>query len=187
MTTLHRLLTLLAAFLSLGAALALLLHAGLPNRADYTGYRVGVGLAMAPEIGARAPAFTLPTTRSEPLALERARGANTIINFWATWCQPCRREMTELQTLYEMENGRLRILAVNLGESAETVRNWVKHLGLTYDVLLDPGKDVARRYQVRGLPSTYLLDPAHRIQRVYYGALRYEQLQADLMRLDRKV
>ncbi|MCY3834083.1 MAG: TlpA disulfide reductase family protein [Chloroflexi bacterium] len=182
----HRLLHLLAALLSLGAALALLRHAGLPDRADYTGIRGSDGSAVAPEIGARAPDFTLLTTRAEPLALQQMRGATTIINFWATWCQPCHREMLALQRLYEIEDGELRILALNLGESAETARNWVSQLGLTYDVLLDSGEHVARLYQVRGLPATYLLDAAQRIQRVYYGALRTEQLRADVTRLGRK-
>lgn len=182
----HRLLHLLAALLSLGAALALLRHAGLPDRADYTGIRGPDGRAAAPEVGARAPAFTLLTTRSEPLALEQTRGATTILNFWATWCQPCHREMLALQRLYEIEGGELRVLALNLGESAETARNWVNQLRLTYDVLLDPGKSVAQLYQVRGLPTTYLLDSDQRIQRVYYGAWRFEQLRAAVMRLHRK-
>ncbi|MDE2854475.1 MAG: TlpA disulfide reductase family protein [Chloroflexota bacterium] len=184
MSNLNRLLHLLAAFLSLGAAFAILLHVGLPERADYTYFRSDKDAAGAPEVGSRAPPFTLPTAYFAPRALEEARGSATIINFWATWCRPCRREMLELQTLYEHRAGKLRILAINLGESAETARRWVERLGLTYDALLDIGGGVWQRYQVRGLPTTYLLDADHHIRRVYYGPVRYEQLREALMSLD---
>ena len=179
-------LNLLAAFLSLGAAFALLIDTGLPDRADYTEFRKDNGRTFAPEVGSPAPTFILRTASAEPLTLEGIRGTVTVINFWATWCQPCRREMRELQKLYERHPGELRILAVNLGESVESARKWVNQLGLTYDVLLDQRGTVAQSYQVRGLPTTYLLDSAHRIRRVYFGPLRYEQLKQDLARLDRK-
>ena len=186
MSNLNRLLHLLAAFLSLGAAFAILRHVGLPERADYAFVRGDNSGAGAPEIGSRAPPFRLPTAYSEPRALAEARGSATIINFWATWCQPCRREMLELQRLYERHAGKLRILAVNLDESAETVRRWVEQLELTYDALLDNDGSVWQRYQVRGLPTTYLLDADHRIRRLYYGPVRYEELQEALMSLNRE-
>ena len=105
MSKLNRLLHLLAAFLSLGAALAILTAAGLPNRGDYSGFRDDYGLARAPEVDSLAPPFALPTASGPALALEQARGAITIINFWATWCQPCRREMRDLQMLYDSIRG----------------------------------------------------------------------------------
>ena len=186
MSKLNRLLHLLAAFLSLGAALAILTVAGLPKRGDYSGFRDDFGLVRAPEVDSQAPEFTLPTASGRALTLEQARGAITIINFWATWCQPCRREMRDLQMLYDSFPGRLRILAVNLGESLQAVRDWVSKLGLTYDNLLDGQGAVAARYQVRGLPTTLVLDSNHVIRRVYYGAVRLEQLKGDLNYLGAK-
>lgn len=183
MPKLNRLLHWLAAFLSLGAAIVVIVLAGLPNRGDYSGFPGEDGFFRAPEIGSRAPSLKLPTASAKALALEQARGAITIINFWATWCQPCRREMRDLQTLYDSYPGRLRILAVNLGESLQAARDWVMQLGLTYDVLLDRQGAAAARYQVRGLPTTFVLDADHIIRRVYYGAVRREQLHADLNEL----
>ncbi len=186
MSKLNRLLHWLAAFLSLGAAIVVLVLAGLPNRGDYSGLPGDDGLYQAPEIRSQAPSFSLPTASSRAFALENARGAITVINFWATWCQPCRREMRDLQTLYDSYPGKLRILAVNLGESLQAARDWVMQLGLTYDVLLDRQGLVAARYQVRGLPTTFVLDTDHIIRRVYYGAVSHEQLRADLNQLSTK-
>lgn len=186
MSKLKRLLHLLAAFLALGAATVILILAGLPNRGDYSGILDQKGLVRAPEVDRLAPSFTLPTASARALGLEQARGAITIINFWATWCQPCRREMQDLQTLYDSYPGRLRILAVNVGESLQAARDWVTRLGLTYDVLLDRQGIVAARYQVRGLPTTLALDSDHIIRRLYYGAVHLEQLRWDLNDLSTK-
>ena len=186
MSSLTRLAHLLAACLSLGAALAIVAAAGLPERSDYSGIRIDASRATAPEIGSTAPPFTLATASGGRFALEAARGYAVIINFWASWCQPCQREMRDLQTLYESYPGKLRIVAVNLGESLQVARDWANRLGLTYDILVDPGGAVAARYQVRGLPTTYVLDGDHRIRRLYYGAARPEELLQDLRQLVRK-
>ena len=183
MSKLNRLLHWLVAFLSLGAALVILTLAGLPSRSDYSKLPGDNGRYQAPEISSQAPSFTLPTVSSRVFALEQARGALTIINFWATWCQPCRREMRDLQALYDSYPGPLRILGVNLGESLQAARDWVLEHELTYDVLLDKQGAVATRYQVRGLPTTFVLDTDHVVRRVYYGAASHEQLRADLNHL----
>lgn len=180
MSKLKRLLHLLAAFLSLGAATAIFIVAGLPSRSDFSGQRGPDDIVTAPEAGAQAPPFMLPTLSGSTLALDQVRGRFTIINFWATWCQPCRREMRDLQRLYDSNQGRLRVLAVNLGESLQAARRWANELGLNYTILLDTSGAVASMYQVRGLPATYLLDGEQRIRRQYYGPVRLEQLQRDL-------
>lgn len=186
MSKLNRLWHLLAAFLSLGAAFAILILAGLPQRSDFSGISGGSGRIAAPEVDSLAPSFALPTASSGMLALEQVRGTATIINFWATWCQPCRREMRDLQRLYDSYPGQLRVLAVNLGESFPVVRNWVAQLGITYDVLLDSAGAVSKLYQVRGLPTTYVLAGDHRIRRLYYGPLRLEQLREDLEHIGKR-
>ncbi len=187
MSKLKRLSQLLAAFLSLGAAFAILILAGLPQRGDFSGFSGESGRIAAPEVDSLAPSFALPTASAGTLALEQVRGTVTIINFWASWCQPCRREMRDLQRLYDSYPGQLRVLAVNSGESLLTVRNWVSQLGLTYDVLLDPEGAISKLYQVRGLPTTYVLDGEQRIRRLYYGPARLEQLRQDLDHIGRKV
>lgn len=185
MSKLNRLLHLLAAFLSLGAAFAVFTGVGLPERGDFSGLRAEDGQIKAPEVGALAPPFSLPTADSAMLSLAEGRGKITIINFWATWCPPCRREMRDLQRLYISHRGKARILAVNLGESVPAVRKWVRQLDLTYDILLDRHGVVAKLYQVRGLPTTVVLDGESRIHRLYYGPVSFEQLRRDVSLIGR--
>ena len=187
MSKLNRLLHLLAAFLSLGAAFAVFAGVGLPERGDFSGITAEDGQNIAPEVGALAPPFALPTADSGMFALAEVRGTITIINFWATWCPPCRREMRDLQRLYQSRPNDLRILAVNLGESVQAVRAWATQLGLTYDVLLDRHGVAAKLYQVRGLPTTVVLDDESRIRRLYYGPVTYDQLRRDVSRIGGRI
>ena len=91
--------------------------------------------------------------------------------------------MRDLQRLYDRHSDWLRILAVNLGESPEAVAAWRDEFGLEFDLLLDPLLTVARSYQVRGLPTTYLLDEDLRILNVYFGPVTYEHMLGEVERL----
>ena len=77
-----------------------------------------------------------------------------MINFWATWCVPCRVEMPELQAFHEAHPA-VRVLAVNLGESRDLIVDWVTQFGLTFDIVLDTDRSIADLYRLRGQPSTY--------------------------------
>lgn len=185
MKALSRCLRLLLALLALGASMALFIRAGLPDRGQTAGFLEGGGRFAAPEPGSLAPGFSLPSLSGAGLSLAQVRGSATIINFWATWCPPCRREMEALQSLYAADPGRLRVLGLNQGESFEVARQWVDELGLTYDILLDQRGTVSRRYQIRGLPTTFLLDEALIIRRVYFGEVSQERMRQDLALLKR--
>lgn len=172
-----------AALLLLGAAYAIVIEAGLPQRADFSRFRSGVGSRAAPEIGSIGPPFTAFTPAFAPLSLESVRAEVIIINFWATWCPPCRQEMSVLQQLYDSDSTSLRILAINMGESANTVEKWVDELNLSYDVLLDPARIAANRYQVRGGPTTFLLDKNRRIRQARFGPMSVNQLELSVQSL----
>lgn len=163
---------LLAGLACLLLALALLIQAGLPKRTD-----------RAAEVGSLAPPFSLLRPNLDSFALEQARGQVTLINFWATWCAPCRVEMQLLQELHRSHSPPIRILAVNLGESPRRVIQWVEELGLNYDILLDPLQSAAQLYRIRGQPSTYLLDAEHRIQHIYFGPVSLARLAQDIARI----
>jgi len=111
-------------------------------------------------IGTPAPAFVLnrldgATTRFP----EQFANQVVAIRFWADWCPSCRSEMTALEPVYRQYHDRgLVILAVNVMQPAETVRPFVKQLGISYDVLLDAQGEVTRQYQVMALPATYIID-----------------------------
>lgn len=91
--------------------------------------------------------------------LDSYRGKVVFLNFWATWCPPCREEMPSMQVLYdELADDGLEILAVNVLEDEATVSAFVEENGFTYPVMLDRQGRVAMRYAVRAYPTTYLLD-----------------------------
>ncbi len=177
----RRLLLLATAAITWMAALLLLIDTGLPNRAAFTGQITLGEIPTAPEINAIAPPFTLTSITGEQVDLTELRGSPVIINFWATWCTPCKVEMPILQRLYnEYQAQGLRILAINLGEGPAAVREWQTTLGLTYDLLLDSQQETAARYYLRGQPSTYVVSPNGIITHIYYGPVSDQALRNTL-------
>jgi thiol-disulfide isomerase/thioredoxin len=160
------------------AALSLLVVAGLPNRAEYSGQLMPNGEVVAPEIGALAPTWQTQTLDGS-VDFEALRGTPLVINFWATWCVPCRVEMPELQALHEAQP-TVRVLAVNLGEPTELIVDWVQHFGLTFEIVLDPDQTIASLYRLRGQPSTFVVSPDGVITQIYYGPTSQQALEAAL-------
>ena len=109
--------------------------------------------------GVQAPAFELPTSDGKMVALGGLKGKVLLLNFWATWCPPCREEMPSMERLYqEFKDQGLAVLAVNIRESPKQVERFMRDFRLTFPALLDTDATVSGRYGVRGLPSTYLVD-----------------------------
>lgn len=133
-------------------------------------------LNIAPRIGATAPPLQLPLLDDNSFILSDLRGQVVVLNFWATWCVPCRIEMPALQTLYEQSQG-VRVIGINLGESPETARQWVDDLHLTFDIALDRDGYAATLYQLRGQPSTYVIAPDGVISQIFYGAVDISALE----------
>lgn len=177
----------IAALICLGAAFLLLARSGLPDKIESYARSGALGAGEALEIGSAAPPFQLWNSSGDKVALEDAAGMATLINFWATYCGPCRQELRDLQRLQDSRPDLVRILAVNMGESAASVADWRSDLGIGYDLLLDPALAVSKLYMVRGLPTSYLLDSSLRIRQVYYGPVKLRQLEADIERLAQRV
>lgn len=126
-----------------------------------------------PQVGKLAPDFTLPTVDGQEISLYDIRGKVVLLNFWATWCPPCRAQQPHLIAAYNdfIDQG-LVILAVNVRESEVLVRSHVIEKGIPFPVLLDTEGEVANLYQVRGFPTTFLIDRQGVIQEVRIGAFR---------------
>ncbi len=180
MIKLKQALSFLAAFICLGAALYIVIDAGLPNP-NGNNRRLGANTIAA--VGSPAPLFALRNLSHELISLQPSTGTVTILNFWSTTCAPCRREMRDLQRLHNHNPDLIRILAINLGESREAVTAWRDNLNLTFELLLDQSLAVAKRYQIRGQPTTYLLDERQIIKALYFGPLTYGQMLGDIQRL----
>ncbi len=137
--------------------------------------------APAPVVGATAPTFALANLGGERVDLRALRGSPLVLNFWATWCEPCRTEMPLLQSHYEAgRSAGLRILAINFDEPEPLVRAFTDELGLTFDILLDPGAYVQGLYRVRGYPTTFFVDARGVIRGHKVGAMEAAELEAFL-------
>jgi peroxiredoxin len=151
-------------------AFFVMLRSGLPERAQYTGQIMADGLAIAPELDAIAPGFELRSTEGQTVSLSQLRGTPVVVNFWATWCEPCKVEMPALEAVYNaFKDQGLHILAINLGESHESANAWARDMKLTFDILIDPTQAIGALYQLRGQPSTYVIAPNGIITHIYYG------------------
>jgi thiol-disulfide isomerase/thioredoxin len=110
----------------------------------------------------QAPDFTLPTLSGASIRLADLRGKVVLLNFWATWCVPCRTEMPIIEALYQRYKDQgLEVVAVNLDMlSTAGVEAFVKEVGVTFRVVLNPSWATARAYSVVGVPTTYLINRA---------------------------
>ncbi len=133
---------------------ALLLALTLPALSNCGG-RGPKGVA---EIGAPAPLFELEDLSGRNVALESYRGKVVLLDFWATWCTPCRRTMPVLERLQKEFAGDLVLLAINLQEPAEEVRDYVIRRGIESTVLLDLDGRVGYAYRAQAIPMQVLID-----------------------------
>lgn len=130
--------------------------------------------------GAPAPGFALPTLDGDVVDLEDFRGAPLLLNFWATWCPPCREELPLFQQASEAAPG-LQVFLINAGEERDRAARYFEANGLVLttavnpDGELPPGTEdtlsVARRYRVRGMPTTFFIDSAGVVRSVYVGEI----------------
>jgi len=126
------------------------------------------GAAVTPSAG--APDFALPSLDGSNLRLQEQRGRVVMINFWATWCGPCRVEMPHLSRLYEKYRGSgFTVLAVNIDEDPHKAASLAKQLGMRFPVLLDTEKKVSRLYDLSTMPSTILIDRDGRVRYITRG------------------
>jgi peroxiredoxin len=128
----------------------------------------------APEVSAHAPDFTLQTLDGETVSLSDLRGQMVLINFWATWCGPCKLEMPIIQARYN--DRELVVLAINFNENAERVQMFVDDLELTFPILLDPGGSIQELYRVRGYPTSYFVDADGVIRILHIGDMTEETI-----------
>lgn len=130
-------------------------------------------------VGQEAPDFTLATIDGGEVSLSQFRSQPVVLNFWASWCLPCRGEMPELVRSYETHKDEgLVILGVNLTytDSMPDVRAFVNELDITFPVLLDEDGALERLYQIPGIPSSVFINRDGTIERLQIGIMTPEQI-----------
>ncbi|HKL13819.1 MAG TPA: TlpA disulfide reductase family protein [Halanaerobiales bacterium] len=128
------------------------------------------------QVGMKAPDFTLGNMSDNEITLYDFQGQKVFLNFWASWCPPCKAEMPAIQKLYK-NNEEIRVLTVNVQENKDKVFDYLMKNNYSFTTLLDKSGSVSSaKYLVRGIPTTFVLDENSIIQSRHSGALTYEQM-----------
>ena len=127
-------------------------------------------LASSGLTGQAAPDFALKSSSGANLRLSEYRGDVVMVNFWATWCGPCRQEMPLLDELYSRyERVGFSLLGVNIDDDSRKAMNMIAELGVSFPVLFDARKEVSQLYEVDAMPVTVLIDREGTIRYVHHG------------------
>lgn len=143
--------------------------------------------------GAKAPGFSLSrwqpaagqsaagaseeaaSAASSSLDLESLAGRVVLVNFWATWCEPCEQELPAMQRLYaRLPRDRFELVAISIDEEPEKIGEFVERYALSFPIATDPAKKVAGAYQTMGVPESLLVDPKGRIVERYVGPREWD-------------
>lgn len=140
-------------------------------------------LTEAPIAGYRAPEFKLEGTLGQEVSLADFRGQPVILNFWATWCPPCRAEVPHFEDASRKYNGQAVILGIDQGEPRSIVADFGSTFGLSYPLLLDPSNAVNLKYGIAALPTTVFVGSDGIIREVYTGIVNRAVLQERIERM----
>ncbi|MGD0099510.1 MAG: TlpA disulfide reductase family protein [Acidobacteriota bacterium] len=139
------------------------------------------------EIGRPAPAFKLPDLKGQEISLDQYKGKVVMLDFWATWCGPCRMTMPLLEKLQKEYPNNMVLLAINLEESRDTVRDYIRQQGLNSHVLLDEKGSLGEVYGTEAIPMQVLIDKEGIVRDIKTGfsPTMAGQLRAEIERLDK--
>lgn len=144
----------------------------------------GSGNTTHPAAPQRAPSFSLPLlggSSDQKVALSQYAGKPLIVNFWASWCSPCRKETPLLATWYRQEKGRVALVGLDENDTTAAALKFAKAKGVTYPLGFDPSLIAADAFRIySGIPQTFFLNAKHQIVDHIYGAVTSAQLARGL-------
>lgn len=147
------------------------------NRTSMSANQADTGI----EVGQKAPDFRLKTSKGEIISLSSLKGKNIFINFWASWCPPCKAEMPHVQEFYDnYKNQNIAVLSVNLthlDRDEQTVHEFIKRNHLTFPVVYDTRGEVDEVYQANTIPTSYIIDQNGIIQHRIVGPVSTDRLK----------
>ena len=126
--------------------------------------------ASAIKVKQTAPDFTLASNKGKNIRLNDLRGKVVMINFWATWCAPCRKELPLLNNLYnKYKNKGFVLLGVNIDEKSSLAKKMIKELKINFPVLFDKTQSTSESYDLQAMPSTFIIDKNGVVRFAHYG------------------
>lgn len=133
----------------------------------------------------KAKDFKLKDLNGKEVSLSDFKGKKVFLNFWATWCPPCKAEMPDIEKLYqETKASDLVILSVDIGEDKNTVKTFIDKYNYNFKVLLDTDQEVALEYNINSIPSSFFIDKDGNIIATHIGAMNLEQMKSYIQKLD---
>ncbi|ASS85862.1 alkyl hydroperoxide reductase [Geobacillus lituanicus] len=138
-------------------------------------------IESGPGIGQTAPDLTLPTLGGKAVRLSDLRGKAVVLNFWTSWCPPCKKEMPELEAFYKQHGREVMLLAVHLTtqDTLDNAERFAKDKKLTLPVALDVRGEALHRYRIQTIPTTYIIDPNGVIRRKIVGPVTAKRLEQE--------
>lgn len=149
----------------------------------------GTGLLLKPgeKTMLKAPDFKLKDLNGKEVSLSDYKGKNVLLNFWASWCPPCRAEMPDIEKLYqETKNTDTIILAVNLGEDRGTVKSFIDANKYNFNILLDSDQQAAAEFNISSIPSWFFINKDGNIVTSHIGAMSLAQMKSYVQLLENK-
>jgi peroxiredoxin len=119
--------------------------------------------------GQRAPEFSLPSLKGGRVSLSQHKGKVVLVDFWAQWCEPCKKELPELEKLHKQYGGRVVFLGISIDKQKDNAEKLARQLGITFEVLLDPAGSVASTYDLPKMPTSFLVDKKGFVRFVHEG------------------
>jgi peroxiredoxin len=137
----------------------------------------GINVSLLPKVGEQAPDFVAISPEGEVVHLSDFRGQPVWLNFWGSWCPPCRAEMPDIQTAYEeLQPQGIRLLAISLGDKPSEALNFAKLNGVTFDVLLDPDRTLTSpTYPIYNFPTHIFIDKDGIVRKIVLSEMSADQ------------
>lgn len=138
----------------------------------------------AVKVGSDAPNFSLEQLNGPEMALSELKGKGVVLNFWGTWCEPCKEEMPALQKQYDQFKDKgLVVLGVNIGESPVAVEPFIQQYGVSFPILLDRQSQITKLYRIGPIPTTFFISPDGEVEEIFIGQLNEAMISSKVAKI----
>ena len=139
----------------------------------------GDGKAGPAEVGKSAPDLSIQTVNGKgSVTLETLSGKIAVVDFWATWCGPCKQSFPKLEELAKQNSGKVQVIGISVDDKSDGVADFAKANGATFPIGWDDGHTIAGRWKVDTMPTTYILDTSGKVRFIHAG---YKDGEADVI------